>query len=84
MAGTNQLVNTTTIAVGVVVIVAVVITIVITIATYITATGIAIVAVIDVVVCGRQSGRNCGAILYVNEQYKHANQCNTADVISLM
>lgn len=78
----NWLVNTSTIAIGVVMVVAVVITIVITIATYITATSIAIVDA--VVVCGCQSGRNCEAILYVNEQYKHANQCNTADVISLM
>lgn len=73
----------------------VVITIVITIATYIAVTSIAgaiivvtiiVITVIDVVVvvCGRQSGRNCEAILYVNEQYKHANQCYTADVISLM
>lgn len=78
----NWFVNTSTIAIGVVMVVAVVITIVIiTIATYITATRIVIV---DVVVGGCQSGRNCEAILYVNEQYKHANQYNTADVISLM
>lgn len=80
MAATNYLVNITAITVG-----AVVITIVITIATYATATSVTATAIdVAVTVCGRESGRNCETILNVDEQYKHANQCNTADVISLM